>query len=104
MTGQNIKATWILSAALAATSLGLLLIEMAVKNPGQEAKQWGLAATFAGLSILCAGLAFRLMAKSRGTWMEGSAISPYGGRPDYQLIGFGAVTALLGAVIHILQS
>jgi hypothetical protein len=44
------------------------------------------------------------MAKSRGGWTEGSAIAPYGGRPDYQLIGFGAVTAVLGAAMHILQS
>jgi hypothetical protein len=104
MNRQNIKAAWILSAALAGSSLALSLIEMFVNNPGREVRQWGLVAMFAGLSILSAGMAFRLMAKTRGGWMPGSSIVPFGGRPDYQLMGFGAATAFFGAVMHILQS
>ncbi|GIH06788.1 hypothetical protein Rhe02_48550 [Rhizocola hellebori] len=104
MSRQNIRAAWILSAAMAGSSLGLLLIEMFVKNPGHEVRHWGLVVAFAGLSILGAGMAFRLMTKSHGGWMQGSSIAPFGGRPDYQLMGFGAATAVLGAAMHILQS
>jgi hypothetical protein len=102
MTLQNIKAAWILSAALAGTALGLVLIEIFVADPGRRV--WGPVVSFAGLSILSTGMAFRLMAKSRGGWMEGSTIAPFGGRPDYQLMGFGAATAFFGAALHIWQS
>jgi hypothetical protein len=102
MSRQNSKATWILSAALAATSLGLVLLETFVADPGRQ--EWGPVVSYAGLSILGTGMAFRLMAKSRGGWMQGSSIVPFGGRPDYQLMGFGAATAFFGVVVHILQS
>jgi hypothetical protein len=105
---QDIKAAWILSAAMAGSALGIFLIEMFVANPGRalqawDFRVWGLIAMFAGLAIAGAGLAFHLMAKGSGREMEGSSIAPFAGSPDFQLMGFGAMTALLGAAVHIWQ-
>jgi hypothetical protein len=100
---QDIKAAWILSAALAGSSLGLLLIETLVRNPTHEVNEWGLIVLFAGLSILVAGLAFRLMTTSRSGWPEQSATVYAGGQPEYQLIGFGAVTAIFGAAVLVAE-
>ncbi len=100
---QDIKAAWILSAVMAGAALALLLIELFLGNPARHATRWGPVTVFAGLSLLGAGLAFRQMAKSRGDDPSGSLIAPHGGRLDYQLMGFGAATALLGLAIHLLD-
>jgi len=98
---QSIKSAWILSAMMAGTSLSLLLIEVFLEDPSREVMRWGATVAFAGLSLLGAGMAFRHMAKSRTGQPAGSLTAPYGGRLDYQLMGFGAAIALIGMAMHL---
>jgi hypothetical protein len=100
---QAVKSAWILSAMMAGSALGLLLIEAFLGNPSREITRWGAVVAFAGLSLLSAGMAFRQMAERRDSGPDGFLTAPYGGRLDYQLMGFGAAIALIGLVMHVID-